>query len=99
MLYLQALFALNIAQIDGHRFVQINEVTLVETIEVTISSAETITTKALDKAIRNAIPTGKLFVQTVSSKHVETLYGMTEADFIKFAKVLPPRTKVDTEVE
>ena len=72
---------------------------MVETIEVTISSAETITTKALDKAIRNAIPTGKLFVQTVSSKHVETLYGMTEADFIKFAKVLPPRTKVDTEVE
>ena len=27
----------------------------------------------------------------------ETLYGMTELDFIKLAKVLPPRTKSDQE--
>lgn len=67
----------------------------VETIEVTISSAETMTAKALDKAIRNVVPSGKLFVQTISSKQVETLYGMSEAEFIKLAKVLPPRTKTE----
>lgn len=67
----------------------------VETIQVTISSAETMTEKALDKAIRSAVPVGKLFVQTISSKQVETLYGMSEADFIRFAKVLPPRTKTE----
>lgn len=27
----------------------------------------------------------------------ETLYGMTELDFIKLAKVLPPRTKAEQE--
>ena len=67
----------------------------VETVDVAISSAETMTTKALDKAIRNAVPSGKLFVQTISSKQVETLYGMTEQEFIKLAKVLPPRTKTE----
>lgn len=67
----------------------------VETIQVTISSADTMTDKALDKAIRNAAPTGKLFVQVTSSKQVETLYGMSEQEFIKLAKVLPPRTKTE----
>ena len=67
----------------------------VETITVTISSADTMAEKALDKAIRSNIPAGKLFVQTISSKQVETLYGMTEQEFIKLAKVLPPRTKTE----
>lgn len=67
----------------------------VETIQVTISSADTMTDKALDKAIRNAVPVGKLFVQVISSKQVETLYGMSEQEFIKYAKVLPPRTKAE----
>lgn len=30
-------------------------------------------------------------VHVVDKKEVETLYGMTEQEFIKYAKVLPPR--------
>lgn len=67
----------------------------VETVPVTISSAETMTEKALDKAIRSAVPSGKLFVQVTSSKQAETLYGMSEQEFIRLAKVLPPRTKTE----
>lgn len=67
----------------------------VETVQVTISSADTMTDKALDKAIRNAVPAGKLFVQVISNKQVETLYGMSEQEFIKLAKVLSPRTKTE----
>ena len=36
-------------------------------------------------------------VSIVSSETFETLYGMTELDFIQYAKVLPPRVKVDEE--
>lgn len=32
-------------------------------------------------------------VHIVSSEEIETLYGMTEQDFIQKAKVLPPRPK------
>lgn len=34
-------------------------------------------------------------IQEVTEK--EVLYGMEEIEFIKLAKVLPPRTKTDTE--
>jgi hypothetical protein len=38
-------------------------------------------------------------VHITSSKEVETLYGMTEAEFISVAKVLPPRgTTASAEV-
>lgn len=32
-------------------------------------------------------------VHVVSSEEIETLYGMTEQEFIEHAKVLPPRNK------
>lgn len=32
-------------------------------------------------------------VHIVESEEIETLYGMTEQEFIQLAKVLPPRTK------
>lgn len=36
------------------------------------------------------------FVHVIEKEEVETLYGMSEADFLKHAKVLPPRgTKND----
>lgn len=63
----------------------------VETIEVRIASAESISKKHIDKAIKNAMPTGYAFVQIISEAKEETLYGMLEDDFIKYAKVLPPR--------
>lgn len=67
----------------------------VENIVVSIASGDTMTDKARDKAIKEAIPEGKLFVQVVSQEITETLYGMSEQDFIRLAKVLPPRTKAE----
>lgn len=67
----------------------------VENITVSIPSVESMNSKTLDKEIRKAIPDGKLFVQAIDSKKVETLYGMTEQEFIRLAKVLPPRTKTE----
>ena len=63
-----------------------------ETISVTIPSADTMTDKARDKAIKESIPTGKTFTAVMDSKKVEELYGMTEVEFMKMAKKLPPRT-------
>ena len=36
-------------------------------------------------------------VHIVDSEEIETLYGMTEQEFIEKAKVLPPRTKKEEE--
>ena len=67
----------------------------VENITVVIPSGDAMAEKAREKAIKANIPNGKIFVQIVSEKITETLYGMPEADFIKLAKVLPPRTKTE----
>ena len=72
-----------------------NETKTVENEVVIIPSADNMTEKALDTAIRNDIPEGKLFVQVVSSEKTETLYGMTEEEFIRHATVLPPRTAAE----
>ena len=37
-------------------------------------------------------------ISIVDKEVIETLYGMTEAEFISVAKVLPPRTKAE-EIE
>ena len=67
----------------------------VDSIIVVIPSGDTLTEKAREKAIKAEIPEGKIFVQIVSEEITETLYGMSEVDFIKLAKVLPPRTKTE----
>ena len=67
----------------------------VETITVSIPSAVTMHGKQIAKAIDENIPTGFVYVQTVSASTHETLYGMLEDDFIKYAKVLPSRTKTE----
>ena len=66
-----------------------------ETISVTIPSADTMTDKARDKAIKENIPTGKTFTTVMDSKKVEELYGMTEVEFMKMAKKLPPRNTAE----
>lgn len=38
-------------------------------------------------------------VKICSTEIIETLYGMTEADFIRVAKELPPRTKSQETTE
>ena len=67
----------------------------VESITVTIPSADAMTDKAREKAIKASIPDGKLFVQVVSQNTTEVLYGMPESEFIRLARVLPPRTKAE----
>ena len=52
----------------------------------------------LVKAINIALNDSNLKVCAVlSTETVETLYGMSEFDFIANAKVLPPRTVAETE--
>ena len=36
-------------------------------------------------------------VHIVGTNEIETLYGMTEQEFIQYAKVLPPRNGAETE--
>lgn len=39
------------------------------------------------------------YVYVKSTEVVETLYGMSESDFLRYAKPLPPRTKVEDNAE
>jgi hypothetical protein len=53
--------------------------------------------KALMKAVTKQIDNdNQKAVSIVSSKEVETLYGMTEEEFIAVAKVLPKRGTTET---
>jgi hypothetical protein len=70
----------------------------VENITVSLPSGDTLTEKAREKAIKAMLPENNTFVQVISSELKETLYGMTEQEFIRIAKVLPPRTKAEPEV-
>lgn len=48
--------------------------------------------EALMKKVRSLLETETLkAVHIVDKEEVKTLYGMTEQDFIQYAKVLPPR--------
>ena len=67
----------------------------VESITVSIPSGDTLTDKAREKALKSLIPEGTLFVSITGETTTETLYGMTEQEFIRLAKVLPPRTKAE----
>ena len=67
----------------------------VENISISIPSGDILTDKAREKAIKAMIPEGKTFVTITGETTSETLYGMTEQEFIKLAKVLPPRTKTE----
>ena len=67
----------------------------VENITIAIPSGDTLTDKAREKAIKAMIPDDKMFVSITGETTTETFYGMTEQEFIKLAKVLPPRTKTE----
>ena len=67
----------------------------VENINISIPSGDTLTDKTREKAIKAMIPEGKTFVTITGETTSETLYGMTEAEFIRLARVLPPRTKTE----
>lgn len=71
----------------------------IEDLTVNIPNGATMKDKVRIKAITEALPANNTFVQIISETVKETLYGMTEEQFIKLAKVLPPRTKSDSETE
>lgn len=51
--------------------------------------------KALMKKVSAIIDTEEVkAVHVVAKEEIETLYGMTEQDFIKYAEPMPPREKV-----
>ena len=56
-------------------------------------------TKALLKAVAPIIETDENLkaVHIVDTETIETLYGMTEQEFMERATVLPPRTATTTE--
>lgn len=63
----------------------------VENVDVSIPSADSLTEKKKEQLIKAALPEGKMFVSIIGQALKETLYGMPESEFIKLAKVLPPR--------
>lgn len=69
----------------------------VSTTCLSVTSADSLTEKQLTEAITAQLPENTVFVMIENRTVREQLYGMTEADFIKYAKILPPRTKVETD--
>ena len=69
-----------------------------DTIVETVSVPRTYKTdEALMKALRPLVETEQIKPVHIQSKKVtETLYGMTEAEFMEYARVLPPRTAEET---
>ena len=56
--------------------------------------------EALMKKVRPLLETETLkAVHIVDKEEIETLYGMPEQDFIKYAKVLPPRNSANSGEE
>lgn len=56
--------------------------------------------EALLKKVKPLIETDTVkAVHIVDTEEIETLYGMTEQEFIQYAKVLPPRNAANTYTE
>ena len=73
-----------------------------ETFEEEVSLPSVYTTeKALMLAVESAVNSETVkAVHVISSKTLETLYGMSEEDFIANAEILPPRgSKAESETD
>lgn len=76
----------------------VNQSTMaVESVSVTIPSADSMTDAKQTEAVKSNMPDGYLFVQITGKQEEETLFGMTEEEFIRLAKVLPPRVTKSEE--
>lgn len=70
----------------------------VSNVEIAVSAM--LDTKATEKAIRKAVEIDTIKVVMWTAKGVnEVLYGMPEEDFIRLARVLPPRSSNDNTDE
>ena len=70
------------------------EETVTEVIEVPRTYADD---SKLLKAVQESMDATVIPVKVISTEIVETLYGMTEQQFIELAEKLPPRTKADAD--
>lgn len=48
------------------------------------------------KAVKETLDSTIIPIKVISTETVETLYGMTEQNFIELAEKLPPRKKTET---
>lgn len=65
----------------------------VENLTVDVPSADTLTEKQIVTLIQNSLSLNSKYVTHTAKERKEVLYGMPECDFIRHAKVLPPRSK------
>lgn len=69
-----------------------------ETVTQVVEVPRTYTDDAkLLKAVKETLDAAIIPVKVISTETVETLYGMTEQQFIEQAEKLPPRTKTETD--
>lgn len=69
-----------------------------ETVTKVVEVSRTYTDDSkLLKAVKETLDKTIIPVKVISTETVETLYGMTEQQFIELAEKLPPRTKADTD--
>ena len=61
-------------------------------VTLTVPGLVEIGTKELKKILDSKSTTEISYVTALKCVYVEKLYGMTEEDFLKYAKELPPRT-------
>ena len=62
---------------------------------VDVPSACNLKDAQIDAIIKDLLPSDTVVVMKTPTGTNEVLYGMPEADFIKTAMVLPPRTKTE----
>ena len=73
----------------------VEEKTETMTVEVTRTYSDD---KKLLKAVKEVITDENIIpVKVIKTEIVESLFGMTEQNFIKLAEKLPPRTKTETD--
>lgn len=71
----------------------------VENLSIDVPSADTLPEKQIIALIQDSLSTHSKYVTHTAKERKEVLYGMPESEFIRLAKVLPPRTKVDATEE
>lgn len=70
------------------------EVTVTQVVEVPRTYTDD---SKLLKAVKETLDSTIIPVKVISTETVETLYGMTEQQFIEQAEKLPPRTKTEAD--
>lgn len=71
----------------------------VESLVMDVPSADTMSEKQVVTFIQNSLSANNKYVAHTANERKEVLYGMPESDFIRLAKVLPPRSKTDAVEE